>query len=46
MHTFIIISLWVVIVITFGIYWHALKISQKVTKCVSLLEKIAEGMKK
>ena len=46
MHTFIIISLWVVIVITFGIYWHALKISQKVTKCASLLEKIAEGMKK
>jgi len=46
MHTFIIISLWVVIVITFGIYWHALKISQKVTKCESLLEKITEGMKK
>ena len=41
-----ILSLWVLIIFTIGVYWHALKISQKVTKCLSLLEKIAEGMKK
>jgi len=46
MHIFMIISLWVLIIFTIGVYWHALKISQKVTKCVSLLEKIVEGMKK
>jgi hypothetical protein len=43
---FTIISILVLIVITFGIYWHAMRISQKVTKCLTLLEKIAEGIKK
>ena len=42
----ILISLWVFIVIAFGIYWHTMKISQKATKCLTLLEKIVEGMKK
>jgi len=46
MYTFTIISIWVLIVIAFGMYWHALRISQKVTKCLRLLEKIAEGIKK
>ena len=46
MYTFTIISIWVLIVIAFGMYWHALRISQKVTKCLTLLEKIAEGIKK
>lgn len=44
--TFVIISIWILIVIVFGIYWHALKISQKLTKCLTLLEKIVEGTKK
>jgi DUF1365 family protein len=46
MNIFTIISIWVLIVVAFGIYWHGLRISQKVTKCLMLLEKIAEGMKK
>ncbi len=46
MYIFAIISIWVLIVIAFGFYWHAMRISQKVTKCLTLLEKIAEGMKK
>ena len=46
MHGAFIVSLWVLIIFAFGIYWHTLKISQKVTKCLSLLEKIVEGMKK
>jgi len=41
-----IISIWVLIVVAFGIYWHGLRISQKVTKCLTVLEKIAEGLKK
>lgn len=44
--TFVIISIWILIVIVFGIYWHALKISQKLTKCLTLLEKIVEGTNK
>jgi hypothetical protein len=44
--TFVIISIWILIVIAFGIYWHALRISQKLTKCFTLLEKIVEGTKK
>jgi len=44
--TVIIVSFWILIIVTFGVYWHILKISQKVTKCLSLLEKIVEGMKK
>jgi DUF1365 family protein len=44
--TFAIISILILIVIAFGIYWHALKISQKLTKCLTLLEKIVEGTKK
>ncbi len=43
--TFAIISVWVLIIIALGIYWHALRISQKLTKCLTLLEKIAEGKK-
>ena len=43
---FTIISILVLIVIAFGIYWHAMRISQNVTKSITLLEKIAEGMKK
>ena len=46
MRIFPIVSFWVLIVIAFGIYWHALKISQKLTKCLTLLEKIAEGKNK
>jgi hypothetical protein len=46
MYAFTIISIWVLIVIAFGIYWHGLRISQKMTKSLTLLEKIAEGMKK
>lgn len=46
MTTYSTILVWIVIILVFGIYWHALRISQKLTKCVSLLEKIAEGMKK
>jgi len=46
MTTYTIILAWVIIVIVFGIYWHSLRISQKLTKCVDLLEKIAEGTKK
>jgi hypothetical protein len=46
MYIFTIISIWVLIIIAFGMYWHALRISQKVTKCLTLLEKIAEGIKK
>ena len=46
MYIFTIISVWVLIVIAFGIYWHGLRISQKITRCLTLLEKIAEGMKK
>jgi DUF1365 family protein len=44
--TFVIISSWILIVIAFGIYWHALRMSQKLTKCLTLLEKIVEGTKK
>ena len=43
---FAIISIWILIVIAFGIYWHALRISQKLRKCLTLLEKIEEGTKK
>ena len=43
---FAIISIWVLIIVAFGIYWHALKISQKLTQCLTLLEKIVEGTKK
>jgi len=46
MNVFAIISIWVLIVVAFGIYWHGLRISQKMTQCLSLLEKIAEGLKK
>jgi hypothetical protein len=46
MSTYTTILIWVIIVIVFGIYWHSLRISQKLTKCVDLLEKIAEGLKK
>ena len=48
MHSFYfpIVSIWILIVIGFGIYWHTMRISQKVTKCLTLLEKIAEGIKK
>jgi hypothetical protein len=46
MNVFTVISIWVLIVIAFGIYWHALRISQKITKSLTLLEKIAEGFKK
>ncbi|HYA91286.1 MAG TPA: hypothetical protein VEK32_07280 [Thermodesulfobacteriota bacterium] len=46
MNVFTIISIWVLIVVAFGIYWHGLRISQKMTQCLSLLEKIAEGLKK
>jgi len=42
---FAIISTWILIIVAFGIYWHALKISQKLTKSLTLLEKIAEGKK-
>ena len=41
-----IISICVLIVVAFGIYWHTMRISQKVTKSLTLLEKIVEGMKK
>lgn len=44
--TFVIISGWILIVIAFGIYWHALRRSQKLTKCLTLLEKIGEGTQK
>jgi hypothetical protein len=44
--TFVFISIWILIVIAFGIYWHALRISQKLTKWFALLEKIVEGTKK
>jgi len=40
-----IISTWILIIVAFGIYWHALKISQKLTQCLTLLEKIAEAKK-
>jgi len=43
---FAIISIWILIVVAFGIYWHALRISQKLTKCLPLLEKIADGKKR
>ena len=46
MTTYSIVLIWVIIIIVFGIYWHALRISQKLTKCLALLEKIVEGMKK
>ena len=46
MNVFTIISIWVLIVVAFGIYWHGLRISQKMTKCLTVLEKIAEGLKK
>jgi low temperature requirement protein LtrA len=46
MTTYAIILAWVIIVIVFGIYWHSLRISQKLTKCVDLLEKIAERTQK
>ncbi len=46
MNTYTIILAWVVILIVFGIYWHSLRISQKLTKCVDLLEKIAQGPQK
>jgi DUF1365 family protein len=46
MTTYSIILVWVIIVIVFGIYWHALRISQKLTKCLALLEKMAVGTKK
>jgi hypothetical protein len=46
MTTCTIIVTGLIIVILFGIYWHALKISQKLTKCLGLLEKMAEGTKK
>lgn len=46
MTAFGIFSIWVLIIIAFGIYWHALRISQKLTKCVIFLEKLAETMKK
>jgi len=42
---FAIISLWILIIVAFGIYWHALRISQKLTKGLKLLEKIEEGKK-
>jgi len=42
---FAMISLWILIIVAFGIYWHALRISQKLEKCLTLLEKIAEGKK-
>jgi len=42
---FAIISIWVLIIVAFEIYWHALRISQKLTQCLTLLEKIAEGKK-
>lgn len=43
---FRIFAILVLFAIAFGIYWHTMRISQKVTKCLTLLEKIAEGMKK
>lgn len=46
MTTYTIILIWAIIIIVLGIYWHALRISQKLTKCLVLLEKMAEGMKK
>jgi DUF1365 family protein len=46
MYILTIISIWVLIVVAFGIYWHGLRISQKMTRCLALLEKIAEGLKK
>jgi hypothetical protein len=46
MTTYSIILIWIGIIIVFGIYWHTMRISQKVTKCLDLLEKIAEGTKK
>jgi len=46
MTTYGAVLIWVLIVIAFGIYWHALRISQKLTKCLTLLEKLAETMKK
>ncbi len=42
---FAIISLWILIIVAFGIYWHALRISQKLAQCLTLLEKILEGKK-
>jgi DUF1365 family protein len=42
---FAIISIWILIIVAFGIYWHALRISQKLTQCLTLLEKIVEGKK-
>ena len=44
--TYGIVLVWVLIIIAFGIYWHAMRISQKLNKCLSLLEKLAEGTKK
>ena len=42
---FAIVSVWILIIVAFGIYWHALRISQKLEKCLTLLEKIVEGKK-
>lgn len=42
---FALISLWILIIVAFGIYWHALRVSQKLTQCFTLLEKIVEGKK-
>ena len=44
--TYGIVLVWVLIIIAFGIYWHAMRISQKLNKCLDLLEKLAEGIKK
>ena len=46
MTTYSTILIWMIIIIVLGIYWHALRISQKLTKCLELLEKMAEGTKK
>jgi hypothetical protein len=41
-----VILIWLILIVVFGIYWHVMRISQKMTRCLTLLEKRAEDVKK